>query len=623
MAIFWVYIRHAIVHHFPKRQFQIEAVLHSIVPIWTSLSLWLPFSERSHLPEYDQSITNIIMFARGTLFRSRHYHKCVHYTPKLPSYGCLSSFSTQSQLNQSCQESFALYGDNIAVIQDEHKITYGELNGRINSVCHMFQNVYDLTRGDKIMFLSQIRMDDIAIFMACATLGIEFLPMNPLFTPKQLLNLAEQSNPSLIITEPQFHANIESIAPDIPRLVLTEEFDPNKWIAQSYLQHTIPTNTADNDAFHVVFTSGTTGTPKGCTYSHNTIYKGAQTFHSNFIGRSVPNKDCTLSLVPLFGAVSIVQRMSVLLEGSTIVYPNKHNAKNIEHIYDLCEHQHPSISRVTLFGRTLSDLYHLNKEFNHMECVLYTGDFVPFNTVAYVKKHLFPKYTKFIHGYGCSEAMFISQLDPDILDALIDNYENNKKVNVPAGTPVYDQILINIADDGEIVVKKKDDSAMIGYLNNPQMTKEIIDADGWLHTGDLGYIGEDGLLYVLGRKKDIIKLESGRFMVPMDMETILLAHDQVDEVAIVGYPNVLMDDSLSGEIPVAFVALVKDSQVDRELVRTELLELCHEAMGDQDYQIKEIFFVEQLPKTPNRKLAKGMLRDMIQDGQFVMSLCKY
>ena len=134
--------------------------------------------------------------------------------------------------------------------------------------------------------------------MACAKMGLLYIAMNPLFNSQQISNLSLLSNPSLIISEPPYLPNLQSINPSIPQLVLSEEFDPNNWIAQehtpSHLYQPSSSQITNLDPFQVVFTSGTTGAPKGCIYSHNTIYCGAQTVHSNYIGKTAPNKDATL-----------------------------------------------------------------------------------------------------------------------------------------------------------------------------------------------------------------------------------------------------------------------------------------------------------------------------------------
>ena len=115
---------------------------------------------------------------------------------------------------------------------------------------------------------------------------------------------------------------------------------------------------------------------------------------------------------------------------------------------------------------------------------------------------MFPKHTKFINGYGTSETVWISQLDPLILNDLIDRFDENVDMNVPAGTAVCDGIEIKIADDGKVIVRKEDDSGMIGYLGRDDLTKEVKTENGWFKTGDLGYIdAENGLLYLQGQKK--------------------------------------------------------------------------------------------------------------------------
>eukprot|EP01084_Bolivina_argentea_P051996 95551_1 len=534
-----------------------------------------------------------------------------------------------SKCNETWQQNLKTYQNNIAIIQDGCNVTYDELNDRMNSIAYMFQNEYNLKKGDKIMHLSLPRIDDIPIFMACSKLGINYMSVNPTFNALQLRNISAMSNPSLVITEPKFYENTQSIDTNINRLVLTEDFDPNNWLAQHYINkspsHSDLPMVTDSDPYQVVFTSGTTGMPKGCVYSHQSVFQGADKAYCKFIGKTTANKDSTLILSSLLGGPGLVQRLSVLFEGSTIIYPNKQLVSSVEHWYDLCENKHPSISRSLFFGRALSDIYHLNKTFSNMESFIYSGDFIPFKTVCYLKKHLFSADAKFMHGYGASEVIWIAHLDPLILNQCIDDtvYMNGKtNINVPVGTPIYDKIFIKIGSDGEVLVKKEDGSGMIEYLNNQKLTREVMSEDGWVSTGDIGYIDHENgdLLYLCGRKKDVIKTSTADIMAPIDIENILYEHVAVDEVAVVGYPNALIDETLSGEVPVAFVCLTKDArQLNDVEIKKELMKICDEMMGDHFQRIKDIFFVDVLPKTPNQKMAKNKLREMINNGQFMIT----
>ena len=138
---------------------------------------------------------------------------------------------------------------------------------------------------------------------------------------------------------------------------------------------------------------------------------------------------------------------------------------------------------------------------------------------------------------------------------------------------------------------------MKGYNNNPQATAEVI-KDGWLHTGDIGRIDEDGYLYLTGRKKDMIILK-GQNVYPSDIEDVLHTHPKVAEAAVVGIP-----DELRGEIVRAVISL----KVGKMAAEEEIKQFCRKHMAD--YKIpKQVIFIDSLPKTASGKIRKEDLRN--------------
>jgi 4-coumarate--CoA ligase len=139
---------------------------------------------------------------------------------------------------------------------------------------------------------------------------------------------------------------------------------------------------------------------------------------------------------------------------------------------------------------------------------------------------------------------------------------------------------------------------MIGYLNNPEATESTIDADGWLRTGDIGYIDSDGHLFIVDRLKELIKY-NGFQVPPAELEALLLTNPAIADAAVVGRPN-----AESGEIPVAFVVLRPGSEATGQ----EIQDFVAGKVANYK-QIREVVFIDVIPKSASGKILRRLLRD--------------
>ena len=348
--------------------------------------------------------------------------------------------------------------------------------------------------------------------------------------------------------------------------------------------------------------------------------------------------DMYLCLVPQHGLVGVAQRFNCLCGARTILFPNKEKFRNTFHWLDLIS-KHPNNKIITVFfGKALSDLYSYSKEnnskdndtdYSQLAQLIYSGDFVPLNIVDHLKTHVF-KRTNFVTGYGMTEMGGLSLLDP------LANYSNNPNA-IPIGRMIlndegsvigtdrkYFMCDVKLNKDGEILIDTKTSKGcMSGYYKDKTKTDEVIDNDGWLHSGDIGEIDKTtGFVYFKSRKKDVIILEEDtRMIMPGDIESVIAKHENVNQCAVVGYPNRLLrnDNVSSGESPCAFIVVdnyksdQKDQDFDSIIEQIEML--CKENLPPI-MQVKKYVFVEQLPKTPTNKVDKKVLRQKIADQEF-------
>ena len=201
-----------------------------------------------------------------------------------------------------------------------------------------------------------------------------------------------------------------------------------------------------------------------------------------------------------------------------------------------------------------------------------------------------------LQGYGLSETTVACNISP-LRGERIAGTVGPSLPGIDVRTVDDDGTQVPVGEPGEIVVRGP--IVMRGYLGRPEATAEVIH-DGWLHTGDIGMLDDDGVLTVVDRKKDMI-IRGGENIYPKEIEDVLAAHSSVLEVAVVG-----ASDPIMGEIPVAFVTLRPDAAV----TESELLEHAREALAA--YKVPTaVHFETSLPRNSVGKITKGALRDRL------------
>jgi len=200
-----------------------------------------------------------------------------------------------------------------------------------------------------------------------------------------------------------------------------------------------------------------------------------------------------------------------------------------------------------------------------------------------------------VQGYGMTELSPVShatpagQFKPGSIGVLAPSTEC-RVVDPDTGKD------LGIGEDGEIWVKGP--QVMPGYLNNSQATAETIDADGWLHTGDVGHVDEDGHFYIVDRLKELIKYK-GFQVPPAELEALLVTHPAVADAAVIGIPDVE-----AGELPKAFIALKESGSTSAEEIQSFVAgQVAHYK------QLRLVEFVEEIPKSASGKILRRMLRD--------------
>ena len=479
--------------------------------------------------------------------------------------------------------------------------------------------------GDKVSLWVPNRPEFIHLFFSLAKIGAIIVPINTFLRTSDTAYLLKQSNSSTLITVDQSgpinylsmvsemlpslgKAGEKEVSdpefPDMERIVILSDenydgtyswpdiLDQGDIVSDEILQGRSDAVDPDNSVF-IMYTSGTTGFPKGVMHCHNVIRN--ITDQANRM--AVTCEDVIMMYLPLFHAFGLYEGpMMSILTGARQVLTERFDPAEC---MALIEQEKASLMHG--FDTHFKDLVEFQEKSPHDVSSLRTGLLASGmgSSVPIARKANRVLCPGFISGFGMSEIgvgaslSFLTSTEEQRCEASgfpSPGYEI-KVVNPETGEEQPEGTL------GEILVKGY--MVMQGYYNKAEETARAIDNEGWLHSGDMGVMRKDGHLRFMGRFKEMLKT-GGENVDPMEVEAYLLGHPAIHQVAIVGYP----DERLS-EVGVAFVQL----EPDEDLTETEVIDYCRGKIAT--FKIpRHVIFVEDYPMTASGKIKKVTLKEM-------------
>ncbi|TKC19074.1 long-chain-fatty-acid--CoA ligase [Robertmurraya kyonggiensis] len=347
----------------------------------------------------------------------------------------------------------------------------------------------------------------------------------------------------------------------------------------------------ENDVAVILYTSGTTGRPKGVMLTHKNLYSNTKTTYDLAMEKGPLNRKTTLGVLPLAHAFGFTMMNSNILSGNSVVIFSKFD---VEQIFESIEkHKVSSFAAVPAMIHAMVASPHAeNYDLSSLESVACGSASLP---IALIDAFKIKFNAEIREGYGLSEATTI-----------VTTSRNGMPVKYGSvGVPIPG-VQVRIVDEhggdvprgeiGELLVKG--DNVTPGYYGLVEETKSTI-REGWLYTGDLVRMDEDGYLYIVDRKKDLV-IRGGLNIYPRDVEEVLVKHEAVSEVAVVGLP-----DEKMGEEIVAYVVKKTGFEVTSE----EIILFSQEKLAKYKTP-KQVYFVQQLPRNGVGKILKKKLRDM-------------
>lgn len=487
-----------------------------------------------------------------------------------------------------------VFPDKVAMVFEGNRITYREMNDRVNRLANALIGL-GFKKGDRLTILAENTFKYMEVYFAAAKAGGSVTPLNFRLSDAELTHIINDSEATLYLAGDGYEERSLGLKLDLKGIKNWISLDKkiNGYLFYENLikdaSDTDPVVEVDeNDMAILMYTGGTTGLPKGVMLSHRNLLTSA---YGLIIIHSFTFNDSTCFVLPLFH-VSFWPVLCLLMVGGKAVIVRRPDLGEILRLMqdEKCTH---AVLVPTLLMWLLS--YPQLNEFNlsSLRLVTYAGSPMPIDGL---KKCIQKFGNIFAQGYGLTEAAplvsFLSKEDHFLEGPRAKLLASAGKEGPVVEAQVLDEndLPVKPGEIGEIVVRGK--NIMMGYWKNPELTAATL-RGGWLHTGDMGTIDEDGYIYLVDRKADMI-VTGGENVYPKEVEDILYEHPAVMECAVVSAP-----DDRWGERVQAVIVLKAGEKVTEE----ELIKHCKSKLAGYKCP-KRVEFWNELPKTPIGKILR-------------------
>ncbi|CAL5361690.1 unnamed protein product [Camellia sinensis] len=516
----------------------------------------------------------------------------------------------QLPLHSYCFENISQFSSKPCLINGStgKVYTYSDVELTSRKVAAGFHNL-GIQQRDTIMLLLPNCPEFVFAFLGASYLGAIITMANPFFTPAETIKQAKASNSKLIITQSSYTSKVLDYSSENNVKIICIDSPPDGCLHFSELIQSNETQLPEveidsNEVVALPYSSGTTGLPKGVMLTH----KGLVTSVAQQVDGENPNlyihsEDVMMCVLPLFHIYSL---NSVLLcglrVGAAILIMQKFEIgsflKLIQRYKVTIGPFVPPIVLAIAKSEVVDD-YDLSTIRTVMSGAAPLG-----KELEDAVRAKFP-HAKLGQGYGMTEA------GPVLAMCLAFAKEPFEIKSGACGTVVRNAEMKIVDPDagfslprnqpGEICIRG--DQIMKGYLNDQEATERTIDKQGWLHTGDIGYIDDDDELFIVDRLKELIKYK-GFQVAPAELEALLLNHPTISDAAVVP-----MKDESAGEVPVAFVVRTNGLEVTEDEIKKYISE---QVVFYK--KINRVYFVDAIPKAPSGKILRKDLRARLAAG---------
>ncbi|MEE9553779.1 MAG: class I adenylate-forming enzyme family protein [candidate division Zixibacteria bacterium] len=504
-------------------------------------------------------------------------------------------------VHQFLETNAELHSHREALVHLDDRVTYIELERGANRLANFLIDS-GLKPGDRIAILLDSSINYVISYFAVLKGGGIVVALNTATTSRIIKNILSDCTPSAIIVHKQYAHFLTDIIDDlesVETLVIDGHFErlerKKNLRIESYCEIQLngdtkrpSINISSDDTASIIYTSGTTGNPKGVTLTHSNLRANTDSIVEYL---SLTYEDKVMAILPFFYSYGNSLLLTHIRVGGCLVIDSRFAYPNV--VLEIMSRE-----KATGFSgvpSTFAILMHKSKihdyPWNHLRYLSQAGG--PMSPALTLKIMEAIPHVKIFVMYGQTEASArLSYLEPDRLLEKIGSIGKG----IPGVTLTVKDDKGNICpvgETGEIIARG--DNIMKGYWNQPEETARVLKPDG-LHTGDLAKTDEDGYLYIVSRKSDMIKSGAHRIS-PKEIEEILAEHEDIIESAVIGVPDEIMGENIKA------VIILKDKS---NATQRDILKHCR--INLPVFKIPKIVeFRENLPKTPSGKIKKHVL----------------
>ncbi len=500
-------------------------------------------------------------------------------------------------IKELIKEAVKKYGDKIAELGFGRAYTFSEINERANRLANALIGL-GMVNGDRLSIISRNCPQFREVYLAGAKTGIVIVPINNRLQEKEIAYMINDCKPNTIIVQEDYTNTINSICSkptSIKNIICFGErrvqiLGYEELLSASSVEEP-QVDISEDDLYVIQYTSGTTGKPKGVMLTQKNACANYISSEPSRQSNSSEN-EVALGIMPMHGSAGCFVDLLRFLSGATSVMHEKFDATVI--LRDIQKFKITSFAMVpTMLKMILDDPSFEKTDLTSLRSIAYAGSPMPPELLKRLMKAL--PNVGFRQGLGSTETIFINELTEE------DHIQLRKIDSV--GRPIPGVEVKIVGEDGkelppgEIgVIAVRSNSVMKGYWGLPEATAKAL-RNGWYHSNDMGFVDEDGYLYIRGRKEEMI-ISGGYNIYPVEVENIILSHPAVSEVAVIGVPDPEWVESVK-----ALVVLKEGAKASED----EIIQLCKENLAGFK-KPRTVEFVKSLPKNASGKVMKVELR---------------